>query len=178
MAIGVVCGTPSDASTEPDVGSNLWRASRFPGARNQMPPSPTANGLRCSRSSRCPRSGRDGIDLFDCCTNREQQLAVASRGPRRRSCGNGRRLGVRNRIDDVQYPLRRPGYGWRTGIDRRDHRNRREGYDGPAQAPHGGRIQGDSFDNAVAETIIGLYKTEPIRRRGPWKGSMTSNTRR
>jgi putative transposase len=30
--------------------------------------------------------------------------------------------------------------------------------------------KGDSFDNALAETIIGLYKTELIRRRGPWKG--------
>jgi putative transposase len=29
---------------------------------------------------------------------------------------------------------------------------------------------GDSYDNALAETIIGLYKTELIRRRGPWKG--------
>ena len=29
---------------------------------------------------------------------------------------------------------------------------------------------GDSFDNALAETIIGLYKTELIRRRGPWRG--------
>src|SRR4030095_123121 len=28
----------------------------------------------------------------------------------------------------------------------------------------------DSFDNAWAETIIGLYKTELIRRRGPWRG--------
>ena len=30
--------------------------------------------------------------------------------------------------------------------------------------------RGDSYDNALAETIIGLYKTELIRRRGPWKG--------
>jgi putative transposase len=30
--------------------------------------------------------------------------------------------------------------------------------------------RGDSFDNALAETIIGLYKTELIRRRRPWKG--------
>ena len=30
--------------------------------------------------------------------------------------------------------------------------------------------KGDSFDNALAETIIGLYKAELIRRRGPWKG--------
>jgi len=29
---------------------------------------------------------------------------------------------------------------------------------------------GDSLDNALAETIIGLYKTELVRRRGPWKG--------
>jgi putative transposase len=30
--------------------------------------------------------------------------------------------------------------------------------------------RGDSYDNALAETIIGLYKTELIGRRGPWKG--------
>ena len=29
---------------------------------------------------------------------------------------------------------------------------------------------GDSYDNAMAESIIGLYKTELIRRRGPWRG--------
>jgi transposase InsO family protein len=28
---------------------------------------------------------------------------------------------------------------------------------------------GDSYDNALAESIIGLYKTEVVRRRGPWK---------
>ena len=28
---------------------------------------------------------------------------------------------------------------------------------------------GDSYDNALAESVIGLYKTEVIRRRGPWK---------
>jgi len=27
----------------------------------------------------------------------------------------------------------------------------------------------DSYDNALAETINGLYKTEVIRKRGPWK---------
>ena len=29
---------------------------------------------------------------------------------------------------------------------------------------------GDSYDNALAETINGLYKTEVIRRQGPWRG--------
>jgi putative transposase len=28
---------------------------------------------------------------------------------------------------------------------------------------------GDSFDNAMAESIIGLFKTELIRRQGPWR---------
>jgi transposase InsO family protein len=29
---------------------------------------------------------------------------------------------------------------------------------------------GDSYDNALAETIIGLYKTELIYKEGPWQG--------
>lgn len=29
--------------------------------------------------------------------------------------------------------------------------------------------KGDSYDNALAETINGLYKAELIHRRGPWK---------
>jgi putative transposase len=29
---------------------------------------------------------------------------------------------------------------------------------------------GDSYDNAAAESMIGLFKTELIRRRGPWRG--------
>ncbi len=28
---------------------------------------------------------------------------------------------------------------------------------------------GDSYDNALAETVIGLFKTELIRQRGPWR---------
>jgi putative transposase len=30
--------------------------------------------------------------------------------------------------------------------------------------------RGDSYDNALAETIIGLYKAELVRNRGPWRG--------
>ena len=29
---------------------------------------------------------------------------------------------------------------------------------------------GDSYDNALAESVIGLYKTEVIRKGGPWRG--------
>ena len=29
--------------------------------------------------------------------------------------------------------------------------------------------RGDSSDNALAESVIGLFKTEVIRRRGPWR---------
>lgn len=35
-------------------------------------------------------------------------------------------------------------------------------------APSVGTV-GDSFDNAMAESAIGLYKTELIRRQGPWR---------
>ena len=30
--------------------------------------------------------------------------------------------------------------------------------------------RGDSYDNALAESVIGLYKTELVRARGPWRG--------
>ena len=30
--------------------------------------------------------------------------------------------------------------------------------------------RGDSYDNALAESTIGLYKTELVRHRGPWRG--------
>jgi putative transposase len=36
-------------------------------------------------------------------------------------------------------------------------------------APSVGSV-GDAYDNALAETQIGLFKTEVIHRRGPWKG--------
>jgi hypothetical protein len=39
----------------------------------------------------------------------------------------------------------------------------------PAGSPHGS--VGDSYDNALAETINGLYKAEVIHRRGPWRNS-------
>ena len=31
--------------------------------------------------------------------------------------------------------------------------------------------RGDSYDNALAESIIGLFKTEVIQRKGPWRHS-------
>lgn len=30
--------------------------------------------------------------------------------------------------------------------------------------------RGDSYDNALAESVIGLFKTELIHRKGPWRG--------
>jgi transposase InsO family protein len=36
-------------------------------------------------------------------------------------------------------------------------------------APSVGSV-GDAYDNALAESVIGLYKTEVIYRRGPWRG--------
>ena len=31
--------------------------------------------------------------------------------------------------------------------------------------------RGDAYDNALAESVIGLFKTEVIQRRGPWRRS-------
>ncbi len=39
---------------------------------------------------------------------------------------------------------------------------------GAGVAPSVGSV-GDSYDNALAETINGLYKAEAIHRRGPWR---------
>jgi putative transposase len=36
-------------------------------------------------------------------------------------------------------------------------------------APSVGSV-GDAYDNALAESVIALYKTEVIHRRGPWRG--------
>jgi transposase InsO family protein len=36
-------------------------------------------------------------------------------------------------------------------------------------APSVGSV-GDAYDNALAESVIGLYKAELIHRRGPWRG--------
>ena len=30
--------------------------------------------------------------------------------------------------------------------------------------------RGDSYDNALAESLIGLYKAELVQRKGPWRG--------
>ena len=43
-----------------------------------------------------------------------------------------------------------------------------------SQTAHAGIVPsvgsvGDSYDNALAETVIGLFKTEMIRRLGPWR---------
>ena len=36
-------------------------------------------------------------------------------------------------------------------------------------APHTVGTVGDAYDNALAESVIGLYKTELIKPRGPWR---------
>ena len=36
-------------------------------------------------------------------------------------------------------------------------------------APSVGSV-GDAYDNALAQSVIGLFKTEVIHRRGPWRG--------
>ena len=42
--------------------------------------------------------------------------------------------------------------------------------DGRSIANPGPSRKGPEYDNALAESVIGLYKTEVIRKDGPWKG--------
>jgi transposase InsO family protein len=60
---------------------------------------------------------------------------------------------ARLRLRGVCHRCLRPAHRWlaRVGIE-----------------PSVGSI-GDSYDNALAETVHGLFKTELIRRRGPWR---------
>lgn len=51
----------------------------------------------------------------------------------------------------------------RTSVGHRGYIERLE----PGIEPSVGRV-GDSYDNALAEYVIGLDKTEVIRQRGPW----------
>jgi transposase InsO family protein len=37
---------------------------------------------------------------------------------------------------------------------------------------------GDSYDNALVEIVIGLFKTEVIRKDGPWRGLVQGVTDR
>src|ERR1051325_3231940 len=48
------------------------------------------------------------------------------------------------------------------------HRRRLERLAEAGIEPSVGSV-GDSYDNALAETINGLYKAEVIHRRGPWR---------
>jgi transposase InsO family protein len=47
-------------------------------------------------------------------------------------------------------------------------KDRNETGTGPGIEPSVGSV-GDAYDNALAETINGLYKTEVIPRRSSWK---------
>ena len=51
------------------------------------------------------------------------------------------------------------------------------GWPRPASSPRSA-ASATRYDNALAETIIGLYKTEVIHRRGPWRTSRPSSSPR
>ena len=72
---------------------------------------------------------------------------------------------IRGRLDgDPDGLIHHSDRGSQGGLNRSLQRLADAGID-----PSTGSV-GDSFDNAMAETINGLYKTELIHRRGPWRG--------
>jgi putative transposase len=64
-------------------------------------------------------------------------------------------------LDGLIHHSDRAGNTWRSVTPRGS---------GEAGAVNSVRFKGDSYDNALAETIIGLHKFELIRRRGPRRG--------
>ena len=76
-------------------------------------------------------------------------MRSASCGVPTRSCGRRRRIHHSDR--GSQLSIRYTERLAESGID-----------------PSVGSV-GDSYDNALAESVIGLYKTEVIRPRGPWR---------
>lgn len=80
-------------------------------------------------------------------------------------------------LDAIDAGLRRRDYQWREGEDKLVHhsdagsqytsfRFTRHLLDSSIDASIG--TVGDALDNALAESTIGLYKTELIKPRGPW----------
>src|SRR5215475_13042728 len=71
-----------------------------------------------------------------------------------------------------QDPGRRPARARRDGELERDIRRVWEDNFAVTEAGISASVGsvGDSYDNALAESVIGLFKTEVIRRRGPWRG--------
>jgi transposase InsO family protein len=89
------------------------------------------------------------------------------------------RLFLPHRLPGAGGPAASADPGWRlTGCRNCERSVRRHFSAAILNRPEfpGGGIEpsvgsmGDSYDNALAETVIGLFKTEKIHRRGPWKG--------
>jgi transposase InsO family protein len=104
-------------------------------------------------------------------------------GPRRRCCPSATALESLLRIGSAHPPLSDVADGdvlfglLVLAVNRLVHHSDSAQYTSiryskrlaEADVPSIGTV-GDSLDNAMAEPVIGLFKTELIRRRGPWRG--------
>ena len=88
----------------------------------------------------------------------------STRGRARHSNGERRQRHLTNFYDrPTNSPLRRPLESAQYISIKYSERLAKAGIE-----PSVGSV-GDSYDNALAETVIGLFKTEVIHRRGPWR---------
>lgn len=116
-------------------------------ARPRKSPVSCTEAIACQkrpRSSRCHADGRPGDRCFSRVHLSEARLWIV--------IATSNQLVLRRPLESAQYVSIR--YSERlaeAGID-----------------PSVGSV-GDSYDNALAETINGLYKAEVIHRRGPWR---------
>lgn len=87
---------------------------------------------------------------------------------------------TRGKLDAYRTGLGRAGTSavrslWSQGARASQQSRQSVSVDSLFGAVGGGRVEpsvgsvGDSCDNALAETILGLYKTELIWQRGPWR---------
>ncbi len=115
---------------------------------------------------------REGIRVARCTVERlmgAMGLRGAVRGrPRRTTIPADRAAGQPVDLVDRQFGVAAPNRLWVSDLTYVSIRYTERLAADDIVASVGSR--GDSFDNALAESIIGLYKTDLVRNRGPWRG--------
>ena len=102
------------------------------------------------------------IDVFSRCVVGWQTSTSLRSGPRPRRLGDG----------DLWTKGRRPRPGSSTTPTAASQYLRYSLHRAPGRGRSGrtrSAARGDSYDNALAESFNGLYKTELIHRQGPWR---------
>ena len=154
---GAVRGRAFKVTTEADEPPLVHRTWSSASSR---PPGPISSGSRTSPTS------RPGPASSTWPSSSTSSLAPSSAGASRTRCGAtwpSTRSSRRFTLDPARRLVHHSDRGTQYPSIRYTERLAEAGVERSV-----GSV-GDSYDNALAETINGLYKTEVIRRRGPWR---------